>query len=210
MILLISVVATSIPPTCNLTESYVHTERAARALKDSLPKGITVKDLELPATAEPGAARRIFEEYGVVIVRGLQFHYADAIARAAQAAFQQSLALFDKGRLQPVVNGNFTLGWVTPDQTLYVPAPAGHVRDKQVMVLGLDIYSDATMLATALDGRTLDIVQQLLGSSNIELFGKGQVCALHARPGCIERVWRAQTALSLSPSRALPRVSVLL
>ena len=40
---------------CNLTRSYVHTDRAAKALKASLPAGVAVQDLELPAFAAPGA-----------------------------------------------------------------------------------------------------------------------------------------------------------
>ena len=55
-------------------------------------------------------------------------------------------------------NEEHLVGWVTPDHTLFIPAPAGHVRDKQAMVLALDYLSDASMMQAASDPRLLDVL----------------------------------------------------
>lgn len=138
-------------------------------------KKVALSDIELPANAAPDMFRRKFEEHGVVVVRGLQIAHAHAIAAAAQRAFDQSVSLMQRGKLAAVQNGEHVVGWNTPDQTLFIPAPQGHVRRKQVMVLGLDYYQDASMLAGAADERTLDVLQALTGWKAIELFGKGQL-----------------------------------
>lgn len=143
--------------------------------KARLPRGITLSDIELPSDAGPGMARQKFEEYGVLLVRGLQRTHAARIAEAAQRAHDQSLALLNAGKLSEVRNGDHVVGWVTPDQTLFIPAPEGHVRDKQAMVLGLDYLQDASMLAAASDSKTLDILEEMTSWRDIELFGKGQL-----------------------------------
>ena len=48
--------------------------------KARLPRGITLSDIELPSDAGPGMARQKFEEYGVLLVRGLQRTHAARIA----------------------------------------------------------------------------------------------------------------------------------
>ena len=143
--------------------------------KASLPLGVTLSDITLPSDAPAGTARRKFEEFGVVLVRGLQQAHASKISEAAHRAHDQSLAMLNAGKLSEVKNGDHVVGWVTPDQTLFIPAPEGHVRDKQAMVLGLDYFQDASMLAAASDSKTLDLLEEMLGWRDIELFGKGQL-----------------------------------
>ena len=155
--------------------SYVHTDLGAAQLRPRLPQGTTVNDFTLPLEeVTPDRARAIFDEFGVLVVRDLAAAYAPRIRAAAEAAFARSLALLEAGHFEAVINGDHTVGWSTPDQTLFIPAPEGHARSKQAMVLALDYFSDASMLQAATDERTLDIVEALLGSPNIELFGKGQ------------------------------------
>jgi len=74
----------------------------------------------------------------------------------------------------------------TPDGSLLIPMGQGEYDSSnpgkqksgqkwQIMVLGLDYYSSSTLLKAAIDERLLDFVEAILGDSNIELFGKGQV-----------------------------------
>ena len=109
-------------------------------------------------------------------MRGLNRQYVDEIrAHAADATFEQARELMEAGELSEVVNGDQRVGWVTPDQTLWIPAPKGHARSKQVMVLGLDYLMSAAMFAAATDRATLDLVEALLDlPSGVELFSKGQ------------------------------------
>jgi len=140
-----------------------------------LCRSVTIADFELAADAASGTARQIFEKYGVLVVRGLQRLHASRVDVAANAAFEHSLTLLERGSLTEVTNEGVSVGWVTPDQTLFIPAPKGHLRDKQAMVLGLDYYTDASMLASATDPSTLDLITEALGWQSIELFSKGQV-----------------------------------
>ena len=151
--------ATSTSPTC---------------AADVKAASVTLEDIELPQSHKPGDARRIFQKYGVLVVRGLNRAHANVISGAAEAAFNRSLALLESGRLERVDNEQHFLGWITPDQTLFIPAPKGHVRDKQAMVLAVDYYSDAAMLAAAIEPRTLDLIEEISGWNQIELFSKGQ------------------------------------
>mmetsp|Transcript_55058 Transcript_55058/g.141752 ORF Transcript_55058/g.141752 Transcript_55058/m.141752 type:complete len:383 (-) Transcript_55058:64-1212(-) len=123
---------------------------------------------------DPGNAAAIVSRFGVLVVRGLLSRHATRIRNASDASFGRSLELMHAGHLTPVTNDDHTIGWVTPDQTLFIPAPDGHVRDKQAMVLALDYFSEASMLAAATDARALDLLERFTGWRNIELFGKGQ------------------------------------
>ena len=142
---------------------------------------MALADLELhPSIARTARydifrAKRIFDTYGCVVVRGLNRQYVDEIRAHADATFEQARELMEAGELSEVVNGDQRVGWVTPDQTLWIPAPKGHARSKQVMVLGLDYLMSAAMFAAATDRATLDLVEALLDSpSGVELFSKGQ------------------------------------
>merc|ERR1719183_816404 len=57
----------------------------------------------------------------------------------------------------------------------------GSLRDKQIMVLGMDYFTSADLLSCALDENTLDIVEKISGSKDIEIFGNGQL--VYKEPG---------------------------
>ena len=159
-------------------QSYVHCATPAEELKRRLPSP-TVADIEMRADQlDLARAKRIYDEHGVLVVRGLNLKYVDEIRGHADDLFAQAVTMLEAGHAEPVVNeidgARQHLGWATPNGTLFIPAPPGHVRDKQVMVLGLDYYTAASMLRAATDERALDVVGALLGTADIELFGKGQ------------------------------------
>lgn len=132
----------------------------------ALPK-VGVQELELPAEGlDPKRAAAIYREYGALVVRGLMAPFAAAINRDVEAAAQSAISLFDQAK--PVREG-----WTTPDGTLWLPAPAGFKRDKQIMVLACGYLQSAAFLQSALDARLLDIVEAILGP-DVELFMNGQ------------------------------------
>lgn len=127
----------------------------------------SVEDLEISAdNFNAQLAAETFKEHGALVVRGLMKPYLAEIHRDIEAAAAESLATLDQAQ-------RITEGWRTPNGTLFLPAPSGHVRDKQIMVLAISYYTSAAFLQSALDGRALDIVEAILGP-NIELFGNGQ------------------------------------
>lgn len=155
--------------------SYVHTSKSAAQIKATLPSKVSVADLEMSCDQlDLARAKAIYEEYGCIVIRGLNRKYCDDISAHAGQAFKEALEMLEAGYIEEVQNEGMRVGWTTPNGTLFIPAPAGHVRSKQVMVLGLDYFTAASMLKAATDETTLDIVQVLLGSPDIELFGKGQ------------------------------------
>ena len=80
------------------------------------------------------------------------------------------------------------LGWLTPDQTLWIPAqPDDTGRDKQVMILGLDYFNSSALFDAATDSKTLDLVQLFLNDENIELFSKGQTFYKEGSVGKLKR-----------------------
>ncbi|MCZ6679828.1 MAG: phytanoyl-CoA dioxygenase family protein [Candidatus Poribacteria bacterium] len=128
---------------------------------------VIVEDIEVFADDfAPQHAAAIFKEYGALVVRGLMKEYIAGIHRDIEAAATESIALLD--RAEKIVEG-----WRTPNGTLFLPAPPGYPRDKQIMVLGISYHTSTAFFRSALDGRTLDIVEAILGP-NIELFGNGQ------------------------------------
>jgi len=60
-----------------------------------------------------------------------------------------------------------------------LPAAAYHsdgmVRDKQIMVLAVDYQTSSELFRCACEPLTLDIVEAIFGSGNVELFGNGQL-----------------------------------
>ena len=158
-------------------------------LSESLPSQLTTAAFTINAADafDADRARAIFDDFGVLLVRGLNSVHAEAIRHDADAIFQTAIEMAAQGLLSEVVNANngtaHHVGWVTPDQTLFISAPASHVRDKQVMVLGLDYFTAASMLRAATYEPTIDVVQALLGADSIELFGKGQCFYKEGMPG---------------------------
>ncbi len=111
-------------------------------------------------------AAAIYKEHGCLVVRGLMKPYVPELLRDIEATAAQSLALLDEARQVPE-------GWVTPNGTLFLPAPPGFQRDKQIMVLGISYYTSAAFFRSAFDEKAVDIVEAILGP-NIELFINGQ------------------------------------
>jgi len=166
--------ATSSQP-LRLDSRYRHCSLSPDDVKVQLPKDVSIADLELHPPYDVARARRIYDKYGCIIARGLSRAYVDEIREHADGAFEQAVRLMEAGALTEVINDGCFVGWVTPDQTLFIPAPKGHCRDKQVMVLGLDYYISAAMFRAATDATTLDLVEALTDSPpGVELFGKGQ------------------------------------
>jgi phytanoyl-CoA hydroxylase len=111
-------------------------------------------------------AAAIYKEHGCLVVRGLMNAYLPELQRDIEAAAAQSLALLDQARRVPE-------GWVTPNGTLFLPAPPHYTRDKQIMVLAVSYYTSAAFFRSALDTRAVEVVEAILGS-NIELYLNGQ------------------------------------
>lgn len=127
----------------------------------------TVSDIEIKAEdLNVRRAADIYREHGCLVVRGLMRPYIDALAGDIERAAGQALALLDRAVKVPE-------GWVTPDGTLFLPAPPGYARDKQIMVLGVNYFTSAALFRSAFDAGVVDIVTQILGP-DVELFINGQ------------------------------------
>lgn len=133
---------------------------------EGLPK-VTVEEIEQFAeTLDIQKAAAIYSTYGCLVVRGLMKPYLQAITHDIERTAAESLQLLDKAQK--------TLeGWVTPNGTLFIPAPANYDRDKQIMVLAVNYFNSAAFFQSAFDPKALDIVEAILGG-NIELFLNGQ------------------------------------
>ncbi len=128
---------------------------------------VSIQDLEMSADdmdASKGA--EIYQEHGCLVVRGLMKPYLETLNRDIAQAVIESLELLDQAKQVPE-------GWVTPNGTLFLPAPKSFDRDKQIMVLAVSYYSSSAFLQSALEPRALDLVEAILGP-NIELFLNGQ------------------------------------
>ncbi len=121
---------------------------------------LSVEDLDV---AEAAA---IYRQYGCLVVRGLMRPYVEDMAADIAATVEQSIALLDQAEKRPE-------GWVSPNGSLFIPAPEGYSRDKQIMTVGISYLTSAAFLRSALDPTALDILEAILGP-NIELFGQGQ------------------------------------
>lgn len=132
---------------------------------------IPVQDLQIGAEALDGAAGRrraaeVYAEHGCLVVRGLMAPWVAALRADIEATAAQSLSLLSEATQIPE-------GWRTPDGTLFLPAPAGYPRDKQIMVLGIHYQTSAAFFHSAFEPRLLALVTQILGP-DVELFGGGQ------------------------------------
>lgn len=128
---------------------------------------VSVRDLEVFADRlDVAKAAAIYQEHGALVVRGLMKPYLAELQRDIAAAAAHAVGLLD--RAERIVEG-----WRTPDGTLFLPAPPGYPRDKQIMVLSINTMTSAAFLRTAMDDRTLDLVAAIVGP-NVELFGYGQ------------------------------------
>lgn len=131
------------------------------------PTAVTVPDIEVFADdPDPQRAAAIYKEHGCLVVRGLMSPYLADIQRDIAATVEQSLALLPQAKQIPE-------GWTTPDGTLFLPAPPGFARDRQIMVLGVNYTTSAAFFRSAFDERCVDIVSAILGP-DVELFMDGQ------------------------------------
>jgi phytanoyl-CoA hydroxylase len=130
-------------------------------------EAVTVKDIEVFAdNLDVRHAADIYQEHGCLVVRGLMTPYLAEIQRDIGETVRESVALLDRARQTPE-------GWVTPNGTLFLPAPPNYPRDKQIMVLAVNYQTSAAFLQAAFDEKAIDIVEAILGP-NIEIFGNGQ------------------------------------
>ena len=128
---------------------------------------VTVEDIEMFVDAlDVQKAADIFEEHGCLVVRGLMAPYIKAIHQDIEAAAAESLSLLDEA--EQIVEG-----WRTPNGTLFIPAPSGYTRDKQIMVLAVNYQTSAAFFQSAFDDTAADIVAAILGPS-VEIYGNGQ------------------------------------
>ena len=128
---------------------------------------VNIEDIEMSVdNLDFQEAADIFEEHGCLVVRGLMNPYIKQIHHDIEAAAAESLSLLDQA--QQIVEG-----WRTPNGTLFIPAPQGYDRDKQIMVLAINYNSSAAFFHSAFDENAVKIVEAILGP-NIEIFGNGQ------------------------------------
>ncbi|MBW3623323.1 MAG: phytanoyl-CoA dioxygenase family protein [Armatimonadetes bacterium] len=128
---------------------------------------VDIKDLEVFAeNLDTKRAAEVYNEHGCLVVRGLMKRYVPDLQRDMEAAAQQAISLLDQVREVPE-------GWVTPDGTLFLPAPPHYPRDKQIMVLAVNYTNSGAFFRASFDDRALDLVEAILGP-NIELFMNGQ------------------------------------
>jgi len=136
------------------------------SISATLPK-VSVERIEMFAdNIDPAKAAAIFAEFGALVVRGLTKQYIPAIARDIEQTARTAISLLPQAHRS-------TLGWHTPDGSLFLPAPEGFGREQQIMVLSYGYQTSAAFLQSAFDEKTIDIVEQIAGP-NIELFMDGQ------------------------------------
>lgn len=129
---------------------------------------VTLADIELDADdLDIARAADIYREHGCLVVRGLMRPYIDKLAVEVEEIADQARSLYDQVSFIPGI------GWNTPDGTLWIPAPSGYGRERQIMVLALRYTTSGAFLQSALDTRAVDIVEAVLGP-NVELFLDGQ------------------------------------
>lgn len=126
-----------------------------------------ISELEVFAdNIDVAKAAAIYKEYGCLVVRGLMKNYVDVLHRDIMQTVETAISQLDEAVERPE-------GWVTPNGCLFIPAPDNYDRDKQIMTVGVNYYTSAGFLASAMDSAALDIVEAILGP-NIETFGMGQ------------------------------------
>ena len=127
----------------------------------------TVQEFELSVDKlDVRRAADIYAEHGCLVVRGLMRDYVQAINRDVESAAARAIALLDRAKRVPE-------GWITPDGSLFLPAPPGFHRDKQIMVLAANYYTSGAFFRSSLDPHLLDVVEAILGP-DVELFLNGQ------------------------------------
>jgi len=127
----------------------------------------TLASISLDADSlDPREAAAIYKTHGCLVVRQLQRDYWRAVYDDIETVYQESIGLLDQARAVPE-------GWVTPNGALFLPAPAGFVRDKQIMTLPMNYRRSAAFFRSAFEPRTVDLLTAILGP-DVELFQNGQ------------------------------------
>src|SRR5918992_5114140 len=104
---------------------------------------VTVEQLEVFADdLDVRKAAAIYQEHGCLVVRGLMKPYLTELQRDIEATAARSIALLDRAE-------RITEGWRTPDGTLFLPAPPGYHRDRQIMVLSIGYRTSAAFFRAA-------------------------------------------------------------
>ena len=98
---------------------------------------VSVEDLNV---AEAAA---VYREQGCLVVRGLMKPYIEAMAADIGATVRQSIDMLDRAERKPE-------GWVSPNGSLFIPAPDGYGRDKQIMTVGISYLTSAAFLRAGL------------------------------------------------------------
>ena len=128
---------------------------------------ITADEISVPVEdLDAAEAAEVYREHGCLVVRGLMKPYIEEMAADIGATVRQSIEMLDRAERKPE-------GWVSPNGSLFIPAPDGYGRDKQIMTVGISYTTSAAFLSAAMDPTALDILEAILGP-NIELFGQGQ------------------------------------
>ncbi len=128
---------------------------------------VSIEEVEVSAeNLDSAHVAAIYREHGCLVVRGLMKPYLAALQHDIEESARQAISLLGQAKKTPE-------GWVTPDGTLFLPAPEGFKRDKQIMVLGIGYSTSGAFFRASFDDRALDIVEAILGP-NIELFLNGQ------------------------------------
>lgn len=139
-----------------------------RAADLPLRPTVRAEDLSIDASAfDPARAAGIYREHGALVVRGLFTRYMAEVRADIERCAEQAIALLPHAE-------QVHEGWTTPDGTLFLPAPAGFARDRQIMVLGCTYRTSGAMFRSALDDAMCDLAAALVGP-DVELFMEGQV-----------------------------------
>ena len=97
-----------------------------------------VEDLDAAEAAE------VYREHGCLVVRGLMKPYIEEMAADIGATVRQSIEMLDRAERKPE-------GWVSPNGSLFIPAPDGYSRDKQIMTVGIS-YTTSGGVSAGGDG----------------------------------------------------------
>jgi len=128
---------------------------------------VTLDQIEFHADSlDIQKAAECYREHGCFVVRGLMKPYADRVRDDILTAVEEAVAMLDQAKENPN-------GWSTPDGTLFVKAPEGFARDKQVMVTSCRYNTSGTFFRSAVDDRLCDIAEAVLGE-DVELYMDGQ------------------------------------
>ena len=129
---------------------------------------VSVEDLSFDVhDLDVSRAASVFAEQGTFVVRGLLKSHIPAVTHDIMQTMEESIATLDQATRTEV-------GWVSPNGSLFIPAPPEYDRDQQIMVVAVNYQSSAAFLYSALDERMLDVVEAILGP-NIETYNAGQV-----------------------------------